>query len=413
MNLLIVKASQDSDFKAYKSYMSSPPQSIFSLASATPADINYTLVDETIGDTLPSLDAIELAVVFASTPDIVRAYDLAKKFREQGITVVMAGLHSSFLPDEAGLCADSVIIGEAEPVWHDLLTDYQALKLKSRYQSCSPMDMSQLNHWPVTAALKKKYGEWGVLVGRGCRYNCSYCTVRPFFNREAFRPVGQVVDEIKASGAKYLELHADNICADHDYAMELFAALQKLNIGWSGEATLDFAENEQLLEAAARSGLWYLVVGLETCSHAALKKAGKGFIEPARAKALINRLHHYSVLVDSCLLFGFDEHGPDIFDETLAFVDDIKLDAAHPNFVTPFPGTRFYTKLEKEGRLLSDDWADFDCSHVVFQPAQMTPEELEMGVYRVNRKLNSFGRKISRTSRIATMQGMSIALSVA
>ncbi|MGI9274337.1 MAG: B12-binding domain-containing radical SAM protein [Endozoicomonas sp.] len=413
MNLLIIKASQDSDFKAYKSYMSSPPQNIFSLAAATPAEVNYTLVDETNGDRAPSPDDFELAVIFASTPDIMRAYELAGMYRKHGVTVVMAGLHSSFLPDEAGEHADCVIIGEAEPVWHELLEDYRAFKLKPRYQSCQPLPMDQLKPWPASPSLQKRYGEWGVLVGRGCRYNCSYCTVRPFFNREVFRPVGHIIDEIKASGAQYLELHADNLCADQDYAMELFTALEKLNIGWSGEATLDFAENEALLEAASRSGLWYLVVGLETCSESALKKAGKGFIQPSRAKSLINRLHHFNVIVDSCLLFGFDEHSPDIFDETIAFVDDIKLDVAHPNFITPFPGTRFHKKLEKEGRLLSNNWADYDCTHVVFQPAQMTPEELELGVDRVNRKLSSVGRRLSRGSRIASMHGVSIAMSVA
>ncbi|RLV59312.1 radical SAM protein [Parashewanella curva] len=408
MNILIIKASAESDFKDYKKYMSSPPQGIFSLAAAMPNAHSFEIIDETNGDKLSKkqIEWAQLAILTASTPDITHAYQLAQKLKESSLMVVLSGLHVTFLPSEAAYYADSVIIGEAEPVWQTLLADADKGLLKPSYKSNEQVDMGNLNPWPNTADLKERYGTWGVLVGRGCKNSCSYCTVRPFFKREVFRPVSHVIDEIRASGKKYLELHADNLCSDPDYAFELFTELKKLKVQWVGEATLDFAENEALVEAAAQSGLTYLLVGLETCSHPALKMAGKGFIKPARAKELIRRLHDNDIVVDSCMLFGFDEHEKDIFDETIAFVDDVKLDVIHPNFITPFPGTKFYNQLLREERLLSNDWADYDCSHVVFQPKHMTPQELENGVIKVRDTLYSTGRRLKRFARVTSMQGL-------
>ena len=413
MKILVLKASQDSDFKEYKRYMSSPPQSLFSFTAALPAGVQYELVDETVGDKVPKSFSPDLVFIFASTPDIMRAYELSAQYRDQGKTVVMAGLHVSFLPDEAALNADSIIVGESDLLIPQILSDFQSGQLQIRYSTCEQVDMSKLSPWPATEKLQKRYGEWGVLVGRGCRYNCSYCTVRPFFNREAFRPVSHIIDEIRTSGAKSFELHADNICADRDYAMELFTALEPLKIQWTGEATIDFVEDEELLAAAARSGLYYLVVGLETASQLALNKAGKGFIKTEKAKEYIAALHKHNIIVDSCLLFGFDEHDSTIFDQTIEFIDHIKLDVAHPNIVTPFPGTRFFKKLDTEGRLLTKDWGHYDCSQVVFLPKQMSVGELEAGVDRVNSTLSSMSRKVRRMGRIAAMQGATAALYVA
>ncbi|WP_028109289.1 B12-binding domain-containing radical SAM protein [Ferrimonas futtsuensis] len=412
MRIAAIKVCQESGFKSYKAYQASPPQGIFSLAAATPKPHQVTILDETIGDALPEEHQFDLLVLFASTPDISRAYSLADSQRALGVPVVLAGLHVSALPEEAQLHADAVMVGEAEQAWPQLLADLAQGALKPRNQGQGSLDLATLNPWPMDARLSKRYGCWGVLVGRGCRHSCSYCTVRPFFKREAFRPVDQVVAEIRASGCQSLELHCDNLCADRDYALSLFRALTPLNIHWVGEATLDFVEDEELLAAAVASGLWYLLIGLETVSQEALKGAGKNFIKVDRAKALIERLHSYNVIVDSCLLFGFDQHDGGIFERTLAFVDEIKLDVPQPNILTPFPGTKLYNQLDRQGRLLTRDWQRYDCSQGVFQPAQMSVQELEQGVAWLNDELWSAKRTLGRFGRVVSMQGFSVATSL-
>lgn len=146
----------------------------------------------------------------------------------------------------------------------------------------------------------------------------------------------------------------------------------------------------------AQSGLFYLLSGLETPSRAALKAAGKGFIKIDKTKEYINKLHEYNIAVDSAMLFGFDEHSSDIFEETLAFVEDIELDVCHAVIITPYPGTALYQQLEDEQRLLTKDWSLYDGTHAVFQPKQMTPQELEEGHAWSYEKYNSLGRRFKR-----------------
>lgn len=397
MNILLIKVSASSDFKNYKAYNGGPPQNIFSLAAATSDRHAVTLVDETIGQQADEKAAFDLVVLFASTPDVARAYELATTYRATGTTVVMGGLHVSFLPEEALGHVDSVLIGEAELVWSQLLQDLENGALRRQYQAAEDVEMGTLGPYPsALAAPYVENGVWSVLAARGCKFKCEYCAVHKFFPTFRTRPVGDVIDEIRKSGIKQLEIHADNLIADRDYAMELFSELKKLNIQWTGEATLNIAGYDDILEAAAESGLFYLVVGLETCSYEALKNAGKGFIHPSKAKEQIRKLHDYQIAVDSCMLFGFDEHTPDIFEETLEFVQDIELDVVHSTMLIPFAGTELFNRLDREGRILSYDWSDYDGSHCVFQPKNMGPQQLEEGVDWFHRRLYSVGSTMKR-----------------
>jgi len=400
MKILLIKASAKSPFKAYKKYLGSPPQSIFSLAAATPIDIDLEMVDETADMKPPIRPDADLIVIFGSTPDAIRAYELSDFYRKMGITVIIAGLHASFLPDEALTHADTVIIGEAENIWSQLLADFRSNTLQQRYQSNEPVDISNLNYFPTNHIKTSQYnGSWSVLVSRGCTHRCSFCLVPPFFKgRIRYRPVGQVIDEIKQSGANWLELHSDNLTADRDYALELFTALKPLGINWSGETTINIAKDEELLRTAAESGLSYLLVGLETPSKMALKKATKGFVKVDEVKEYIRRLHEYDIAVDSAMVFGFDEHDSTIFKDSMDYVKEVDLDVAHGVVLIPFPGSRTFDQLDREGRILTTDWSKYDGAHAVFQPKGMTPAELEQGAKWFNSNFYTIKKMFGKRS---------------
>jgi len=324
----------------------------------------------------------DLIAVFMSTPDALRAYEIAAKFRKQGKTVVFGGLHASFMPDEVLEYGDAVLIGEVEGIWETLLEDFGSGRIQQKYQRSEPVDLATLNPFPTNIIKKSRYGGfWSVIVGRGCTNWCSYCAVCPFFKTMRFRPVEDIVKEICDSGAQLVELHADNLTADRDYALNLFKALEPLKIQWAGETTLDLADDPELLQAAARSGLRFLLVGLETPSRAALDKAGKGFVDVGSVKKQIDIFHDHGIIVDSAFLFGFDEHDKNIFHETNEFAKEIGLDSIHAVIVIPFPGTKMYKTLDKEGRILTKDWSQYDGAHVVFEPKRMTRDELSEGTW--------------------------------
>ena len=380
MKVSIIKVSANSEFKKYKKSMGGPPQNIFSVAAATPQGIDIELIDETVDMRINFKTDADLVAIFMSTPDAVKAYTVADKFRKRGKTVVMGGLHPSALPDEALMHCDAVLIGEQEGIWEELLADFQIKQLKKKYERQEPVDLALLNPYPNHLIDKRRYeGVWSVVVSRGCRFKCAYCTVHRFFNTISYRPVEHIVDEIKECSAQWIELHADNLIADREYAIKLFEAIKPLGIQWIAECTITIAEDKELLKLAAESGLTHLLVGLETPSKEALKAVGKGFLGPEKVKSYIETIHQYGIHVDSSFIFGFDQHTTDIFQETLDFARKIDLDEAHAVIMIPFPGTRLFSELETENRLLTRDWSLYDGINAVFEPKDMTTRELEKG----------------------------------
>ncbi|MCG8634001.1 MAG: B12-binding domain-containing radical SAM protein [Desulfobacterales bacterium] len=381
MNVYIIKASAPGPFKTYKKAMGAPPQNIFSLAAATPGGVGVTLCDETIGmKPRLKIDADIIAILF-HTPDAVHAYAMADKFRAKGKTTVLGGIHPSLMPGEAAAHADSLLIGEAEGIWEDLLDDYQNNCLKPEYRRETPVDLATVNPYPLDLIPPSKYEHiWSVLVSRGCVHRCDFCAVPPFFSgKYRKRPIENIVAEIKAAPTDWVELHADNLTADRDYALELFKALTPLNINWMGESTIKLADDAELLQAAARSGCKWLLIGIETPSRSALQASGKGFVSPDDIRDKISRFHDHGIKISSSMIFGFDTHTPEIFRESEDFCRYIGIDEVESVILIPFPGTPLYKRMDSENRLLTKDWSRYNGDEVVFSPAGMTADELKKG----------------------------------
>ncbi len=410
MKTLLIKASAHGPFSGYKRARGGAPQSIFALAAATPSGVEFEIVDETIGGVVSFDTDAELAVVAFSTPDAGRGYELADALRAAGKTVVLGGLHASFLPEEAASHADAILIGEVEETWPRLLVDYARGALEKFYRAGAPFDLARLRPFPTSSLAPADYDwTWTVLVSRGCRNQCEFCTVNRFFDGLRYRPVEHVVDEIRRCGTTSIELKADNLTMDREYCLELFRALEPLGIEWSTCAEIGLADDEELLEAAVRSGLSYVLVGIETPSALALRSSGKGFVKPERTKRAVERFHENGVVVDASALFGFDSHDGNIFEETFRFFSEIEVDACDSVILVPFPGTRLFERLEQEGRILTRDWSRYDGAHAVFQPQKLHAEELEYGAYWFNQEWNTPERRAARHARHVETFGRSMA----
>jgi len=382
MGVYLIKASAPGPFKDYKKAMGAPPQSIFSVAAATPDDVDVELCDETIG-MRPKLNTkADIVALLFHTPDAPHAHGLADTYRAKGRTVVLGGLHASFMPDEAASHADAVLIGEAEGVWEDLLRDQKNGQLKARCQRQIPVDLATVKPYPTDLIPPSKHDwVWSVLVSRGCPNRCEFRTVPPFFQGNyRFRPVEDIVAEIKAlPKGCWVELYADELCGNRKYALELFRGLKPLGVNWVGEATIKLADDDELLQAAADSGCKGLLIGIEIPSQAALRGSGKGFVETAGVEERIRRFHSHGISITSSMIFGSDMHTPGSSEENAEYCSKIGIDEVEAVILIPFPGTPLFARLEDEGRILTEDWSQYDGSRVVFRPAKMTEEELSNG----------------------------------
>ncbi|MCT4657326.1 MAG: B12-binding domain-containing radical SAM protein [Cohaesibacter sp.] len=412
LNLCLIKASAPSTFKDYKKKRGGPPQSIFSAAAATPDTVALQMFDETVQDVDPAGIDADLVVLFFSTPDAVRGYEMADHFRKRGIQVVIGGLHATFLKEEAKGHADAVLTGECEAVWPQLLQDAERGQLQPFYHG-EAVDMATLNPYPTHLIKPKTYDwVWSVLVSRGCKHNCSFCLVPGMLGKTRYRPVEHIVEEISNMETDWVELHADHLTEDRDYALRLFKALEPLKINWVGETTIRIADDPELLEAAAKSGCRYLLVGIETVSKEALKRSGKGFVKLDKLKDQIKFLHDHGIAVDSAAILGFDEHDTSIFKESAELFHDFGVDISVPAIMIPFPGSRQFAQLEAEGRILTRDWSQYDGAHAVYQPKLMSPQELEAGADEFYWEFNSAGRYLARKARQVAQFGPSMALNL-
>jgi radical SAM superfamily enzyme YgiQ (UPF0313 family) len=358
------------------------PLTLTTLAALIPKElpVDLQLIDEGIHDVPLDLDA-DLVGFTVITGTASRAYELADRFRQRGITVVLGGPHVTLIPDDAAPHADAVVVGYAEDSWPQLLLDYSRGELRPRYHQASDLSLAD-RPFPRRELLPgKRFLTNNVFEAtRGCIHNCDFCVVPTAWGRKPYqKPVEQIIADIRQHGARKLIFVDLNIIADRDYALRLFAALIPLRVQWYGLATVLLADDAELLKMAERSGCKGLLMGLESISVKNLRLSHKGFNSPERFARVVQRLHEHGIALQGCFVFGLDHDEPDIFLKTAEFAVAARIDLPRFAIVTPFPNTALYKRLESEGRILTKNWDLYDGQHVVFQPARLTVEELQMG----------------------------------
>jgi radical SAM superfamily enzyme YgiQ (UPF0313 family) len=408
---LILPTWQDPNQRKMKGKAFRVPQlALPIIASVTPRDVEIHITDENVDDLDldREVDLVGLSVLTATAP---RAYEIADQYRARGSRVVMGGIHASTLPEEALQHADAVVIGEAEEVWPRVIEDAREGRLSPYYYGDGQVDLGTLPLPRRELLHKERYLVNSVVqVGRGCPYSCSFCTVTKFFGRTyRMRPVEQVVEEIRGLNSKLIGFFDDNIVGSIPYAKRLLRALAELKIFWLGQASLNFVKDEELLELLRKSGCKGLFIGLESVSQDSLSEIGKRINTVAEYQDAIDRIHDHGIGVEGAFIFGFDHDDRSVSERTVEFAIKLRLDLVQFGILTPFPGTRVRENLEQQGRLLDQGWRNYDVSHVVYRPQQMSPEELLEGTRWAWKQFYSFRsifRRIAGLGKRLALQAM-------
>lgn len=391
--------------------LSIPPLNLGYLAALTPDGWDIEIIDENSRrldfDNDWKADLVALTSTTCNTP---RAYEIANYFRDKGIKTVMGGIHASMLPDEALGFVDAVVVGEADKVWKELIEDFNSGCLKKIYEGVNgPLDKMV---WPRRDLYSKNYKiKVGVMqTARGCPMNCDFCSVSAFngcIYRQ--RPIKDVLDEIESIGSKIIFFIDDNILGHGKLAerraIELFKGIadRRLNIRWASQASINFADNDEVLEWAQKSGCFALFVGFESLNVETLKRMHKtrNLQEgTARYKEIIKRFHSHGIGIVGSFVFGYDEDNADTFKNVKNFIFDSKLDGSQFSFLTPLPGTKLYERVKDTDRLIyknyPKDWIHYDVGTVVLKPQNMTPEQLRDEVLNLYRETASTSMSIKR-----------------
>jgi len=272
-----VKESRWNRYRVWK------PLSLMVLAGLTPPEWEISILDENLGaPDYPAMPRPDVVGITAFTSQANRAYEVASHFRRLGVPVVMGGIHASMCVDEVRERVDSVVTGEAEGIWLRVLEDARHGSLKRRYDG----GLAEINDVPLARhdLLPTGYAFGAIQTTRGCPLNCSFCSVTAFNGANyRQRPIPDVVREFQSIREKYVLVVDDNLVGtrpDHiARAKDLFRAMAQANLGkeWIAQATINFADDEELLALAAKAGCRGVFIGFESPALEGLRELGKKF----------------------------------------------------------------------------------------------------------------------------------------
>ncbi|MCC7145452.1 MAG: B12-binding domain-containing radical SAM protein [Phycisphaeraceae bacterium] len=366
------------------------------VAALTPAEHAVAICDENVQpvDMDAEVDVVGISFMTALAP---RAYELARAFRARGRIVVAGGYHPTLCPDDAAKHFDAVVVGEAEGLWPKVLADIQAGTLKPIYRATAPVDLSKSPppRRDLMTPIARYYATSNALqTGRGCIHSCAYCSIAAFHHQKhRSRPLPRVFAELKRL-PRWVMFVDDNIIADPDYARRLFRAMIPLRKHWISQCSIKIADDPDLLRLARRAGCVGLFIGVESLSPQNLADVGKDFNQPARYLTRLRAIRRAGIGVQAGVIVGLDSDGPEVFQNTLAFLQQCPIDALQLNILTPLPGTPLYQRYLDAGRIIDHDWAHYDFFHTVIEPKRMTAAQLQSGAewlyaqyYRLDRIL--------------------------
>jgi len=383
-----------------KAIASLPSLGLLTLAGMTPPEHEcryFEVKDIRELDVLP--DGFDLVAISSFSAQMGEAYELADRYREQGVPVVLGGLHVTALPDEAARHSDAVVLGEGEATWLDVLRDAQAGKLQRCYR---PRSEFRLDDAPMPAFELldlAKYNRLTVQAGRGCPHQCEFCASSVLLtSRYKQKPVERVLAEIDRISElwrrPFLEFADDNAFVDKRYWKRLLRELTTRNVRWFAETDLSVHEDDELLTLMRQSGCAQVLIGFESpletgLAGLELRSDWKRKRWP-QYKQAVARIQAHGVRVNGCFVLGLDGHTPGIFDEVFRFAEETELFDVQITIQTPFPGTPLYRRLKLEDRLLYDGaWERCTLFDLNYRPQPMTVDELTEGFRHLGVRLYS------------------------
>ncbi|PIE33791.1 hypothetical protein CSA56_09765 [candidate division KSB3 bacterium] len=380
---------------SFGKHVLTPSLALTSIAGATPPEWDLRYWDENLlqgpppTEPFPEVVGITVHLTFAK-----RAYELSRWYRERGATVILGGLHMQSCSDEALEHADAVAIGNGVLLWPRILRDIEHGTLRKTYQigydhpySEEPMprrDILPRESFLTTSSL---------IATRGCKNRCQFCYLATDGIRMPYqcKRINQVVREFQADGQPYGVFTDNNLGSDPAHLRKLCQALRPLDKLWSAAVSLDVTDDPSLIRDMALAGCGSVFVGLETLSQENLRTAKKRHVPPPGEYARrIEIFHQNGIQVNGSFVFGFDCDTPDVFERTIQWIEDNRLECSTFHILTPYPGTPLFRQLEKEKRLLHTDWDLYDTAHAVFRPKHMSPEDLEQGYIWCYERLFSY-----------------------
>lgn len=349
-----------------------PPHGPVCFAATVPEEVELLFTDEHVEEIDFDEQVDLVAISCMLTCQIMRGWEIADRFRARGVPVIFGGIATMLHAQETMEHADSVFLGETEGRFAGVLQDFERGQLQKLYDyQWQFPDIKLVGPARRSILKRERYNYRGVQMvdlvhaSRGCRFNCFPCCT-PYLGGREFRPrpIDDVVRELEGIDNNRLFFVDNSMSQNDQWEKDLFRALIPLKKKWVCHPIKD---DDEILDLAAEAGCWYVYQAVfDTSDH---------------IRRRVKRLKDRGIGVEGTIILGTDDQDEDYIKRLVDFLLEIELDLAEFTIMTPFPQTPIRATLEKEGRILSNDWRRYTCGDVVFQPAKMTPEKLQEMYY--------------------------------
>jgi radical SAM superfamily enzyme YgiQ (UPF0313 family) len=378
---------------SFGKHVLTPTLALTSIAASTPENWQMRYWDENLlqgpppVDPTPEVVGITVHLTFAR-----RAFELARWYRQRGSKVVLGGLHVMSCPDECRPHADALAVGEGVQLWGQILRDVERRSLQPNYRGsylqpyrddpAPRRDLLPRRHFLTTTSL---------IATRGCHNRCGFCylSTKGLHQPYQVRDARQVAEEFEANHSPYAVFVDNNLGSKPAYLRELCRTLAPLKKIWSAAVSIDVTNDPSLVRDMALAGCTGVFVGFESLSDENLADARKKTPRTADYARRVTILHDNGIQVNSSFVLGFDHDRPDVFEKTVNWVEENRIECATFHILTPYPATPLFAQMERESRLLHKNWDQYDTAHVVFRPKHMSVEQLAEGYAWCYRRLFS------------------------
>ena len=354
------------------------------LKGLTPERFQIDFFDERT-DKLPAHIDADVIAFSVETFTAKRAYIMARKYRTPTNIIAMGGFHASVMAEEMLRYADTVLVGDAEGIWKQFLSDCEKGKPQRKYFADESTPLTAL--FDDGKTYRHRYYGIGVhQLSRGCKFNCGFCSIKTMYKCVRRKPVDMIVRELSAAREKIIFFADDNIFYDRQSAVELFRALIPLKKKWACQISMDAALDDELLMLMKKSGCFLVLMGFESLSRESLAEMHKAANLASDYDALIQNIYRHGLLLYGTFVLGCDGDRADVFEKTYEFAVRNKIAVTNFNPLIPMPGTEVYDRMEREGRLRYRKWwlsDKYRYGETAFVPKHMTPEDLQNGCLKM------------------------------
>ena len=378
-----------------------PSLGLLTIANLTPKDHEVVIENENI-EKIDFNSPVDLVGITVTVDVMNRAIEIAKEFQRRGVSVVAGGIHITAEPEKAVEYFDAICVGMAERVWGKILEDKEKNSLKKVYYDMERMTGDEIVSPKYKIIDNKKYLYTNIVsTSRGCPFKCDFCynsckgTIKTYINR----PIEDVIEDIKVLKTRHIMFIDDNFIGNPKWTKEFLKAIKPLKLKWNAAVSSNIVDMPDLLDEMKESGCQSLFIGFESINSKSIDTVHKVQNSVSKYERLVDEIHKRGIMINASFVFGLDEDDCSVFKNTLDWIVKNKIETVTSHILTPYPGTKLYSSLLEENRIVDFNLSNYNTAHVVYKPKKISAEELYEGYLRIYKEIYSFKNIIKRLPR--------------